>query len=225
MRSTDTTFSLSSVLKMRTPCVLRPAMRTSSTGHADQLAAVGDQHDLVALLDREGGHQPAVALVDDHGDDAFAAAAGDAVVVGRGALAEAALGHGQHVLLARRRARRSAAASDRRPPPPSSASASGAPSATSAPWRPPHGQRLLDVGRRARPASASTWRRIAIEITSSPLSRRMPRTPVESRPLNRRTSSTAKRMQRPAAVVSSTLSSTRTSCLGRRRQLSPASRR
>src|SRR5262249_16808800 len=32
MRSTETTFSLSSVLKMRTPWVLRAAMRTSSTG-------------------------------------------------------------------------------------------------------------------------------------------------------------------------------------------------
>ncbi len=30
MRSTETTFSSASVLKMRTPCVLRPAMRTSS---------------------------------------------------------------------------------------------------------------------------------------------------------------------------------------------------
>ncbi len=30
--STETTFSSASVLKMRTPCVLRPAMRPSSTG-------------------------------------------------------------------------------------------------------------------------------------------------------------------------------------------------
>ncbi len=32
MCSTETTLSSASVLKMRTPCVLRPAMRTSSTG-------------------------------------------------------------------------------------------------------------------------------------------------------------------------------------------------
>src|SRR5262249_2092229 len=48
----------------------------------DQLAGVGDEHDLVAVLDWEGGHQPAIALVDDHGGDAFAAAAGDAVIEG-----------------------------------------------------------------------------------------------------------------------------------------------
>src|SRR5262245_42364729 len=38
-RSTDTTFSTSSVLNMRTPCVLRPAMRTSSTGTRISLPA------------------------------------------------------------------------------------------------------------------------------------------------------------------------------------------
>ncbi len=41
-----------------------------------------------------------------------------------------------------------------------------------------------------------------MEMTLSPSARRMPRTPVESRPANTRTSSTAKRMQRPRAVVS-----------------------
>ena len=56
---------------------------------ADELAAVGDQHDLVGFLDRERGHQPSglpadllgalVALEHVHGDDAFAAAIGDAV--------------------------------------------------------------------------------------------------------------------------------------------------
>src|SRR5690348_15228323 len=39
--------------------------------HADDLAAIGDQHDLVAVLDREGGDELAVPLVDRHGDDAF----------------------------------------------------------------------------------------------------------------------------------------------------------
>src|ERR1700692_111552 len=49
---------------------------------ADQLAAVGHQHDLIALLDRERRHQAAVLFGDRHGDDAFAAAAGGAVLVG-----------------------------------------------------------------------------------------------------------------------------------------------
>src|SRR5215470_10841064 len=76
---------------------------------ADELAAVGDQHDLVAVLDRERGDQlagllpdGAVALAHVHGDDAFAAAAGDPVLVGRGTLAVAALGNGQHELLGSR---------------------------------------------------------------------------------------------------------------------------
>ncbi len=41
-----------------------------------------------------------------------------------------------------------------------------------------------------------------MEITWSPSARRMPRTPVESRLANTRTSSTGKRMQRARAVVS-----------------------
>src|SRR4029077_20954766 len=68
---------------------------------ADELAAVGDQHDLVGFLDRERGHQTS-ALVTDflcalaalehvHRDDTFAAAIGDPVFERRGALAEAAL--------------------------------------------------------------------------------------------------------------------------------------
>ncbi len=51
---------------------------------------------------------------------------------------------------------------------------------------------------------ASTARRMAIEMTRSPSARRMPRTPVDSRPANTRTSPTAKRIARPSAVVSST---------------------
>ena len=46
-----------------------------------------------------------------------------------------------------------------------------------------------------------------MEMTSSPSCRRTPRTPVESRPLNTRTSSALKRIARPRAVVSSTSSS------------------
>src|SRR5215472_16359718 len=76
---------------------------------ADELAAVGHQHELVPLLDREGRDQlagflpdRAVALAHIHGDNAFSAAAGDAVFVGRGAFAEAAFGHAEHELLGRR---------------------------------------------------------------------------------------------------------------------------
>src|SRR5262249_52687402 len=69
--------------------------------HADELAGVGDQHDLVALLDGKRRNERAVARVDDHGADTFAAAAGDAVVVGRGPLAETAIGYGEHELLVR----------------------------------------------------------------------------------------------------------------------------
>src|SRR5215510_9427993 len=61
---------------------------------ADELAAVGHQHELVPVLDRErrdqlAGFLPdrAVALAHIHGDNAFSAGAGDAVFVGRGALA------------------------------------------------------------------------------------------------------------------------------------------
>ena len=48
---------------------------------ADELAAVGDKHDLVALLDGEGRDERAVARIHRHGDDAFAAASGGAVFV------------------------------------------------------------------------------------------------------------------------------------------------
>src|SRR5580658_964217 len=64
----------------------------------DQLALVGHQHDLVAILDRERRHQLAVALVHRHRDDAFAAAAGGAVFERGRALAIAVLADGQHEL-------------------------------------------------------------------------------------------------------------------------------
>src|SRR6266508_1432691 len=69
---------------------------------ADELAAVGDQHDLVGLLHREGRDHAAGLTGQRHGDDAFAAAAGGAVLVGRVALAEAALRQRQDELLGRR---------------------------------------------------------------------------------------------------------------------------
>src|SRR4029077_21132811 len=69
---------------------------------ADQLALVGHQYDLVAILDRERCHQFAVALVHRHRDDAFAAAAGGAVFERGRALAIDVLADGQHELLGRR---------------------------------------------------------------------------------------------------------------------------
>src|SRR5205823_8803022 len=48
-------------------------------------------------------------------------------------------------------------------------------------------------------AVASMWRRIESEITLSPSSRLMPRTPMDVRPANTRTSGTAKRMHWPPA--------------------------
>src|SRR5262249_61495319 len=73
------------------------------------LTASGNEHDLVLLLDRERRNQlagllsdRAIALAHVHGDDAFSTAAGDPILVGRGALAEAALGDGEHELLGRR---------------------------------------------------------------------------------------------------------------------------
>jgi hypothetical protein len=48
---------------------------------ADQSASVCHEHDLVAVVDRHCGNELAVSLIDRHGDDTFAAAAGDAVFV------------------------------------------------------------------------------------------------------------------------------------------------
>src|SRR5262249_53119933 len=66
---------------------------------ADELAAVGDQHDLVARRDRERRHDVAVARRHVDVGDARAAAAGGAVLVGRAPLAEALLRDGQEELL------------------------------------------------------------------------------------------------------------------------------
>src|SRR5205814_3941336 len=64
----------------------------------DQRAAVGDQHDLVALAHRESRDDLA-AVGQAHQLDALAAAAGHAILVGRGPLAEAGRGRGKHELL------------------------------------------------------------------------------------------------------------------------------
>ena len=79
MRSTETTCSSSAVSNTITPCVARPGDADARDRHADELAAVGHQHDLVAVLHRERSDERAVAGVDRHGDDAFAAAPGDAI--------------------------------------------------------------------------------------------------------------------------------------------------
>src|SRR5689334_20704059 len=64
-------------------CAARDANSVDRT--ADQGAAVRDQHDLVALAHREGRDYLA-AIGQAHQLDAFAAAAGHAVLVGRSAL-------------------------------------------------------------------------------------------------------------------------------------------
>src|SRR5712671_1587795 len=56
-------------------------------GTADQRAAIGDQHDLVALQHRERRHD-LTALAEVHQLDALAAASGHPILVGGGALAE-----------------------------------------------------------------------------------------------------------------------------------------
>ncbi len=66
---------------------------------ADQLAAIGHQHDSIAIFDRHGGDERAVTRSDRHGDNAFAAAPGDAIFVRGGALAIAIGGDGQNNLL------------------------------------------------------------------------------------------------------------------------------
>ena len=65
---------------------------------ADELAAVRHQHDLVVVFDGEGSHQLAVAVVDDHRGDAFAATAGEPVLVGRRSLAVALIRHSEYEL-------------------------------------------------------------------------------------------------------------------------------
>ena len=68
---------------------------------ADQGAAVGDKHDLVGRLHRAGCDHHVASLVDVDIYDARATAVGDAVFVGRGALAEAVRRDGENELLRR----------------------------------------------------------------------------------------------------------------------------
>ena len=67
--------------------------------HADRLAGVGGEHDLVVGLDREERHQRAAAHRPVHRRDALAAAAAHRVVVARRELAGAALGDGEQQVL------------------------------------------------------------------------------------------------------------------------------
>ena len=102
IRSTETTCSPSAVLKHDHALRDAPSDADALDRTADQLSAIGDEHDLVGLLDRERGDERTVALVDHHGDDPFAAAPGDTVLVGRGPLAVAVFRDGQDELLGRR---------------------------------------------------------------------------------------------------------------------------
>src|SRR5258708_29363680 len=78
----------------------RGASRDANSVHrtADQRTTIGHQHDLVAVLHREGRHDLAASR-HVHQLDALAAAAGHSIFVGRGALAEARRGGGEHELL------------------------------------------------------------------------------------------------------------------------------
>ena len=67
---------------------------------ADHHPAIGHQHDLVVVPDREDGDDRIAAAAQIHVVDALSAAPGDPVVVGRAPDAEALLGHAQHELLA-----------------------------------------------------------------------------------------------------------------------------
>src|SRR5262245_52358689 len=62
-------------------------------GTADHLSLIGDEHDLVRVLDRKKPHDIAVSLRGVDRDDTLPAPAGDAVFISRAALAEAALRH------------------------------------------------------------------------------------------------------------------------------------
>ena len=73
-----------------TPWALRPVSRISATARADRLAAVGDEHDLVAGLDERDADDRAVALARVDEDDALAAAVLRAELLERRALAVAA---------------------------------------------------------------------------------------------------------------------------------------
>src|SRR5215471_17138015 len=76
------------------------AARNANSIHrtADQRTAVGHQHDLIVVEHRERRHDGS-SSGEAHQLHALAAAARHAILVGRGALAEAGRGHGEHELL------------------------------------------------------------------------------------------------------------------------------
>src|SRR5208337_786546 len=69
---------------------------------ADHHSAIGHQHDLVVVPDREDGDDRIATAAQIHIVDTLPAAPGDPVVVGRAPDPEAFLGHAQHELLALR---------------------------------------------------------------------------------------------------------------------------
>ena len=77
----------------------RPAMRMPSTGQRMSWPPSVTSMISSPWATGKGGDEIAVALVDGHRDDAFAAAPGDAVFVGRRALAEALFRDGEDDLL------------------------------------------------------------------------------------------------------------------------------
>ena len=71
------------------PGGVAPDLADLAHRRADQLALVSDQQDLIALLDREGRGKPSAALGEVLGQQALAASARAAELVGRGPLAVA----------------------------------------------------------------------------------------------------------------------------------------
>ena len=98
-RSTEATRSPSAVENTITPWVERPAMRMPSTGQRiNWPPSVTSMIWSLSSTGNDATSRP-VLFGDRHGDDAFAAAAGGAVLVRRRALAEAFFGDRQHELL------------------------------------------------------------------------------------------------------------------------------
>ena len=198
IRSTDTTRSSSSSRNTVTPCAARPWKRDAVDRHADGLALVADQHQIVAILDREGRNDGAVLAAHAHGDDARAAAAGDAVFIGAGALAEAVLRNREDELLPGAQLRHSvpASASPPRRPPRVLGHVLGAGFGLLA-GRAARRAGLLEIGARLGRTGIGMMQQAQARPRRRPRPALMPRTPVDSRPLNTRTSVTAKRMHLP----------------------------
>ena len=66
---------------------------------ADKLSAIGHEHDLVSVFDREGSDKAAITLIYRHCNDAFSAAPGCTIFIGRGSLSKPPFRHCQDVLL------------------------------------------------------------------------------------------------------------------------------